>query len=56
MDCRPLYAATLLGFSALAGTAAAADPPHNVVLFVADGLRGAMVDDQTAPNMAQLAR
>jgi hypothetical protein len=56
MDCRPLYMAMLLGFSALAGTAAAADPPHNVVLFVADGLRGAMVDDQTAPNMAQLAR
>ncbi|MFL5333092.1 MAG: alkaline phosphatase family protein [Geminicoccaceae bacterium] len=56
MDCRPLYAAMLLGVSALAGTAAAAEPPHNVVLLVADGLRGAMVDDQTAPNMAQLAR
>src|SRR3954471_7074024 len=56
MDCRPLYMAMLLGLSALTGTAATADPPHNVVLFVADGLRGAMVDDQTAPNMAQLAR
>ena len=52
----PLFAAALLGASALAQPALAADPPHNVVLFVADGLRGAMVDDATAPNMAQLAR
>ena len=34
----------------------ATEPPHNVILFVADGLRGAMADDVTAPNMAQLAR
>jgi hypothetical protein len=29
---------------------------HNVVLFVADGLRFRMVDDSTAPTMAALAR
>ena len=31
-------------------------PPHNVVLFVADGLRFRMVDDRTAPTMAAIAR
>src|SRR3984893_18090885 len=30
--------------------------PHNVVLFVADGLRFRSVDDVTAPTMAALAR
>jgi hypothetical protein len=30
--------------------------PHNVVLFVADGLRARVVDDTTAPAMAALAR
>jgi len=30
--------------------------PHNVVIFVADGLRSRAVDDNTAPNMAALAR
>ena len=30
--------------------------PHNVVIYVADGLRSVMVNDQTAPNMAKLAR
>jgi hypothetical protein len=30
--------------------------PHNVVLFVADGLRARMVDDSTAPTMAAIAR
>ena len=30
--------------------------PHNVVLFIADGLRFRMVDDNTAPTMAALAR
>ena len=35
---------------------APAPQPHNVVLFVADGLRFRMVDDQTAPTMAALAR
>jgi hypothetical protein len=30
--------------------------PHNVVLFVADGLRSRMVDEHTAPTMAAMAR
>jgi predicted AlkP superfamily pyrophosphatase or phosphodiesterase len=30
--------------------------PHNVVLFIADGLRFRMVDDKTAPAMAAIAR
>ena len=49
-------AGLLLGVSIIPRLAMAAEPPHNVVLFVADGLRGSMVDDSTAPNMAQLAR
>ena len=31
-------------------------PPHNVVIFIADGLRARSVNDETAPNMAALAR
>jgi hypothetical protein len=31
-----------------------ADPPHNVILFVPDGLRAQAVDTATAPAMAQL--
>jgi hypothetical protein len=31
-------------------------PPHNVVLFVADGLRFRSVDDRRAPTMAAIAR
>jgi arylsulfatase A-like enzyme len=34
--------------------AAAADRPHNVVLFIPDGLRGMIVDHKTAPTMAAL--
>src|SRR3974377_1541589 len=30
--------------------------PHNAVLFIADGLRFRMVDDNTAPTMATMAR
>jgi hypothetical protein len=30
--------------------------PHNIVLFVADGLRSRVVDDSTAPTMAAMAR
>jgi predicted AlkP superfamily pyrophosphatase or phosphodiesterase len=33
-----------------------ASRPHNLVLFVADGLRFRMVDDRTAPTMAAIAR
>jgi hypothetical protein len=45
---------TLIASSAFAQ--APASQPHNVVLFVADGLRFRMVDDGTAPAMAALAR
>ena len=41
-------------FIAMAATAWAADPPHNVLLFVADGLRGGIVDGETAPAMTAL--
>ncbi|MCW6507902.1 alkaline phosphatase family protein [Hyphomicrobiales bacterium BP6-180914] len=34
----------------------AAERPHNVILFVPDGLRGVIVNDTTAPSMAALAR
>jgi hypothetical protein len=43
-----------LTFPAFAQTTA--PRPHNVVLFVADGLRFRMVDDGTAPTMAAIAR
>jgi arylsulfatase A-like enzyme len=38
----------------LSGAAAAAERPHNVVLFVPDGLRAAMVSAEVAPAMAAL--
>ena len=46
----------LLACAALAGTiqAHAQTRPHNVLLFVADGLRPGMVNDRTAPTMAAL--
>ena len=39
---------------ATATSAVAQPPPHNVVLFVADGLRPGMVNEQTAPAMSAL--
>jgi arylsulfatase A-like enzyme len=44
--------------AATSPAAAQSEPtrPHNVVLFVADGLRFRMVDDTTAPTLAALAR
>lgn len=42
---------------AFPGTQAmAAEQPHNVVLFVADGLRALMVKQETAPTMAAIAK
>ena len=35
-------------------TAAGAEPPHNVILFVPDGLRALKVTPETAPAMAAL--
>ncbi len=49
--------ATAMAFAAafLANAPAdAADQPHNVVLFVADGLRARIVNNQTAPVMASV--
>src|SRR5215813_14896246 len=48
-----LVAALLIGAGALPAVAQPA-PPHNVILFVADGLRPGMVNDKTAPAMTQL--
>ena len=53
----PILGTAMLSF--LTTTAFAQTPanrPHNVVLFVADGLRFRMVDDNTAPTMAAIAR
>jgi hypothetical protein len=49
---RLLIAAAVL--TGLALPALAQTGPHNVVLFVADGLRPGMVNDNTAPAMAAL--
>ena len=56
---RPLLILGTAMFSTLASASFAQTPaakPHNVVLFVADGLRFRMVDDRTAPTMAAIAR
>ncbi|HTR83171.1 MAG TPA: alkaline phosphatase family protein [Reyranella sp.] len=48
-------AAGLLALPAVAQTPAPAPGrPHNVILFVADGLRGGMVNEKNAPAMAAL--
>lgn len=49
-----VLAQTTLDAPALAQTQTAR--PHNVVLFIADGLRARMVDDHLTPTMAALAR
>jgi hypothetical protein len=53
---RPLGRAAVLGGVSLLtlGTAIAAEPVHNVILFVPDGLRAVMVSPETAPAMAAL--
>ena len=47
-----VLSATLL----LSATAASAqnDKPHNLILFVPDGLRGGIVKPETAPAMAEI--
>jgi Type I phosphodiesterase / nucleotide pyrophosphatase len=56
----PVRAVAAAVVTVIAASAAAAQTPagrpHNVVLFVADGLRARMVDDSTAPTLAALAR
>jgi len=44
----------LLTFFAASQLALAAEPPHNVILFVPDGLRAAIVKPELAPNFAKL--
>ena len=52
-----LLTAALLASTLLSGAAALAQSrPHNVVLFVADGLRGGVVNAQTAPTMDALLK
>ncbi len=57
---RPLpFLVTAILSTILASVAFAQAPtsrPHNVILFIADGLRFRMVDDRTAPTMAAIAR
>src|SRR6202023_2276260 len=55
---RSLAVAAILTIAAASQALAqtSSDRPHNVVLFVADGLRARMVDDTTAPTMAAIAR
>ena len=48
--------AALLATTLLSGAAVAQNRPHNVVLFVADGLRPGVVNAQTAPTMDALLR
>lgn len=49
-----VLALAFLACGAAAEPSPAADRPRNVVLFVADGLRGRMVDSEVAPAMAAL--
>ena len=52
------FAAVLAGVLIVAGDGSAArkqlDRPHNIVLFVPDGLRASAVDERTAPALAAL--
>lgn len=57
MKLSPIFAAVLLaagGFPALAKNKPA--EPHNVLIFVADGLRADSVTPQTAPTLARIQR
>jgi len=60
---RPMYIRAVLAAAvmAVAVPGSAQTPirqtsPHNVVIFVADGLRSRVVNDATAPNFAALTR
>jgi hypothetical protein len=55
MNITRLGASAALAFLLLAGPAASAPPaPHNIILFVPDGLRAAMVDASNAPAMNEV--
>src|SRR5260370_35632413 len=51
---RLLWIAAFLGLLTAPALAQSQPRPHNVVLFIADGLRPGMVDERTAPAMTQL--
>lgn len=53
---RAVLLAAALATLATMPTAATPPRPHNVILFVADGMRPAMVGEATAPAMARLGR
>ncbi len=46
------WAAGVAAMAMAGGATAAGAPPHNVIIFVADGLRSAVVSPQTAPALA----
>ena len=52
---KPVYAALAMGLL-IAPAAAQAPQPHNVIIFVADGLRYGSVEPGNMPNMARLKR
>ena len=52
MRPRLQFLAVAVGTTLFAQFAQAADPPHNVILFVPDGLRALAVTPQNAPIMA----
>jgi hypothetical protein len=54
MRPRLQFLAVAVGTTLFAHAAQAADPPHNVILFVPDGLRALAVTPQTAPTLAAL--
>src|ERR1700709_1279107 len=51
-----LLTAALLGFFTVAAGAQESSPPHNIVIFVADGLRYGSVEPGNMPNMGRLKR
>ena len=46
----------LFAHSLIAGVAFAGEQPHNVILFVPDGLRASSVDETIAPTLADIRR
>ena len=49
-----LFWAFALGAAAMGLPATAAEQPHNIVLFIPDGLRALIVSEETAPTMAAI--
>ena len=49
-----IFASAVLSLSLIHAASARESTPNNVIIFVADGLRGAMVDAQNAPTMHAL--